>query len=384
MVVIGFLGAAGALTGALVGFVSGIVWAVTGLPPLGAIGLTVLVAAALGADVAHARGHGPRPFSTGRQVPQYWGRLFGGRTTALLYGARLGVGPSTILATWTWWAAAVAGASVGPWPAAGVGVVFAVSRTATMVLAMAGAGPAMSRRVAVLRDARVAVAWVTNVGLVVVVTAMLASCSGSDSAGGNGGGGGAADTSTSDEPPELTLDASTTSTTTEADVALDALILDETLPGFTRADDVIGAGPLDLEAAAQAEADPAAEQALLETRKFQRGVSRAWIDPLQDVAYEAVYTFADEAGARAYLADGAETLVARAAIPFDVPGVPGAQGFTTLEEDEQGAFTAHAASFTRGRNWFLVLVGSDSSRRTADEARSLARAADERQATGSG
>ena len=62
------------------------------------------------------------PFSVMRQVPQLWGRIFSAPVVAVLYGARLGVGPLTILRTWLWWGAFVAGSSAGPWwgaPSAG-------------------------------------------------------------------------------------------------------------------------------------------------------------------------------------------------------------------------------------------------------------------------
>lgn len=173
----------------------------------------------------------------------------------------------------------------------------------------------------------------------------------------------------------LELEASTTTTTTPEDRALSELLLEEALsPGFERADDVLGAGPLDLAAAAAAETDVAAERALLETRGFERGASRAWIDPGQDVVYVAIYDFETAAGAAAYLVDGGETLEARGATPFEVAEVEGAIGFTTIEESPQGTFTAHAVAFTRGARWMLALVGSPGSGRTPDEARAVAAA----------
>ena len=172
----------------------------------------------------------------------------------------------------------------------------------------------------------------------------------------------------------LQLEPSTTTTTTPEDRALsDLLPSDAPLPGFDRADDVLGAGPLDLDAAAAAESDADAERALLETRGFERGASRAWIDPTtEDVVYLAIYDFATAEGATAYLADGAETLEARGATAFDVPEVEGARGFTTVEESPEGTFVAHAVAFTRGDRWVLALVGSPGSGRTPDDARAVA------------
>jgi hypothetical protein len=154
---------------------------------------------------------------------------------------------------------------------------------------------------------------------------------------------------------------------------LDDALLDDTLPGFQRDDAALGAGPLDLERAARAESDVDAERAVLETRGFVRGASRAWTGPGDDVAYLAVYEFAAPEGAAAYLVDGTEHLTARRATRFDVPGVVGARGFTTVDHDTDGTtFTAHAVSFTRGNHWFLVLLGSHSGARTTDEVVDLA------------
>ena len=358
IVVTGLLALSGALTGAGVGFAAGVAWAVTGLPEAPALVAAGLAAAALGLD---ALGR-PRPLAVRRQVPQLYGRWFGARTVAVLYGARLGVGPLTILATWTWWAAFVTGASLGPWPSAALGAVFALARTAAMLAAVAGTrtGTAMSARIAAVGRARPAVAWATAV---LVLAVALAACS-------DGGGDGTdepdASSPTSEAPEELELEPATTTTTTPEDTAVTELLLDETLPGFAAG----VAAVLDLEAAAAQEQDVEAERALLSTRHFERGASRVWTSE-DDVAYVAAYRFAAPEDAAAYLADGAETLEARAATTFAVPEVPGALGFTTIEESGEGTFTTYAVAFTRGPLWFLVLVGSPGSGRTAEEARAL-------------
>lgn len=115
---------------------------------------------------------GVRPLAVGKQVPQAWGRLFGARLTAILYGARLGVGPLTILRSWTWWAALVIGASQGPWPSAAVGGAFALSRTLATVLAGRGAttGLQMRDRMGTLTAAEPAI--VRSVTVVLTVTAL--------------------------------------------------------------------------------------------------------------------------------------------------------------------------------------------------------------------
>ncbi len=173
----------------------------------------------------------------------------------------------------------------------------------------------------------------------------------------------------------LELQPSTTTTTSPEDLALAALLLAEVpLPGFGRADDALGAGVLDLDRAAAAEADVEGERALLESEGFVRGASRGWVDVAQDVVYLALYEFESAEGAAAYLEEGVERLEAREATRFEVPGVEGAQGFTTVEESPQGDFTAHAVTFTQGARWVLALVGSPGSSRSQDEARAVAAA----------
>jgi hypothetical protein len=134
-----------ATTGALAGFALGVVWIVLRLPALPPSWAAVAVGAALAADL------GPRPLSVGRQVPREWGRLLGAGTAATLYGARLGVGPLTILSTWLWWAAALVGASLGAGCSAAVGAAFGAGRVAVMLGASAGAGRVMARRMAAVR-----------------------------------------------------------------------------------------------------------------------------------------------------------------------------------------------------------------------------------------
>jgi hypothetical protein len=358
--VLALLALTGAVTGALVGWVAGLVWLATGLPgpsTTAAIAVVVVTAA------LEAIGR-PRPIAVRRQVPQLWGRIFGARTVAVLYGARLGIGPATILPTWLWWGAFLLSAACGPWVAAAVGATFALSRTVITHGAVAGvrSGPAMSQRIHAVRRAERPIAL--GVAVVVAVLALVG-CSG-----------GSADqaaprrsTTTTTFP---TAPPSTAPITPEV-LALDDVLLDDTLPGFTRDDEAVGAGALDLEAAAKAEADVDAERATLETRGFVRGASRAWTGPGDDVVYLAAYEFASAEGAAAYLVDGTEHLLARTATRFDVPDIAGARGFTNVDHDEDGStFTAHAVSYTRGPRWFLVLLGSRHATRTTDEAIALA------------
>ncbi|HEX2040150.1 MAG TPA: hypothetical protein VHF47_10510, partial [Acidimicrobiales bacterium] len=106
------------------------------------------------------------------------------------------------------------------------------------------------------------------------------------------------------------------------------------------------------------EADTAAERSLLATRRFRGGVARAWRHPDGDELYAAVYEFADEAGAAAYLRDGLVTLEGRAAQLYPVEALPGATGFSQAERRAAGAVTAHGVVLTRANRFWLVVAAS--------------------------
>lgn len=316
------LALSGALTGALGGFAVGII-------PMPDVPVWVAIPAGL-LDAL-----GVPTLSVRRQVPQYWGRIFSPQLTAVLYGARLGVGPLTILPTWLWWAAMAVGVSRGPWAGAAIGMTFAVARTITM-WAVGTRARAMDRHDRSIRIALAALALVT-----------LAACSGGDDDDTDA----AAATTTTASVPELELEPATTTTTTPEDTALlDLLLDDETVPELTRDRDET----LDLDAAAESESDVEAERALLETRGFVRGAARRWVGPSDDVLLVTAYEFAAADQADLYLVDGTETVLARGAEQVEVPDVPGAVGFRTVDGD----FEAHAIAFTRGTRWFLVVGGS--------------------------
>lgn len=336
---------------------AGLLWLVFPLgDATGELAVAVVVACAL----LDALGW-PRPPAVRRQVPQLWGRLFDPRAVAVLYGARLGVGPATILPTWLWWGALVVGAACGPWVGAATGAAFALARAFVTHASVAGVheGGAMSRRMAGVRRLERPVAVAVSV---LVVAFLLAGCGGDD-----GTDAGPTPTSLALVPDEGEAPTSTPTSTPET-ATLDDLLLEDTFAGFVRDDEAVNAGPMDLEAAARAEADVDAERALLETRGYVRGTSRAWLAPGDEVAYLAVYEFATPEGAAAYLVDGVEHLEARDAERFEVPGVDGAAGFTTTET----GFVGHAVTFTRGARWFLVLLGSPEGTRTRPEVIGLA------------
>ncbi|HWH31138.1 MAG TPA: hypothetical protein VNU01_00550 [Egibacteraceae bacterium] len=84
--------------------------------------------AAVVLDLLATLPRGIQPPSVRTQVPVEWSRLFAPPVVALLYGARLGVGPLTILPTWLWWGAFLLGAWLGPLHGMAVGMSFAVAR----------------------------------------------------------------------------------------------------------------------------------------------------------------------------------------------------------------------------------------------------------------
>ena len=122
-------------------------WARHG-PRLGAGVCAALALLAVALDVAERRMGRPRPFAVHRQVPQGWGHRRGPWAAALRYGFRLGVGPATILNTWTWWAAVVSVVSFGPaWAFAGAVTFVGVRSVVTLgVVADVRDGVAMAGR----------------------------------------------------------------------------------------------------------------------------------------------------------------------------------------------------------------------------------------------
>lgn len=112
----------------------------------------VLALITVGRDVLFQRTGRPRPLAVGRQVPRDWGHRHGPWLAALRYGVRMGFGPATILAAWTWWAAFVI-AAFDSWTTVVAGAAaFVCTRTITTFGVTAGPrnGRAMAERSALL------------------------------------------------------------------------------------------------------------------------------------------------------------------------------------------------------------------------------------------
>jgi hypothetical protein len=386
------LAASAAASGALAGFAGGVVGSLATAPGPGVGSLAGAPGQGVG-SLASAPGSGVvaavvaavvalavaldlsplPPLSVRRQVPQLWGRIFSAPATALLYGARLGVGPLTILRTWWWWAAFVLGALAGVWWSVAVGAVFGAVRIAVMLVAGTRApawGQRRERGVAVLASAAVvAVATATVLGAIPAMDGheRAQNVAAPRRAGVQGG--------VVDRPPS---GAARPAPPAPPDTGLGSWLPEELGGGFTRAPDDPGRGlgPLDLATAVALEQDPAAERALLETRRFQSGHARAWRSGAGVVVYAAVYGFASPADAAAYLVDGFLTLESRGARVSDVADPPGGRAFSQAASDRDGSRVAHGVAFTRGDRFFLVFESSRTSAATAEHAAGVARTVD--------
>jgi hypothetical protein len=342
-----------ALTGALAGFVGGVAWSLLVGDPLNGWALAALVACVLALDAVGRRV--VPPLSVARQVPQLWGRIFSPRVVAVLYGARLGVGPLTILRTWLWWGCFLAGASAGPGWGAAVGALFGASRIVAMLAVGVRAGSLQRRE----RAVSVAV----GVAVVVAVAALAVGVDVDDRGAVAAPGLDPDDGTPAGRVLDPTADPTTPTSAPTPPVATDeplaAALPDVLLPGWTRAadDPAKHLGALDLAGAAAAEQDEMAERSVLETRHFQRGQARGWRGPDGQVGYASVYEFASPENASAYLVDGVTTISARGARLYDVASPTGAQGFSQAGEST----VSHGVVFSRGARFVLVFVtGNDS------------------------
>lgn len=132
----------------------------------------LLAVGAVALDVRYRTGRGLRPPAVHTQVPQWWGQHHGPWWAAVRYGLRLGLGPATILNTWTWWAAMAIAVSCGPLATLLGASTFVGVRTIVMFVATFGPrdGVAMARRAAQLDRHH---AWALRGGQLVVLGAAV-------------------------------------------------------------------------------------------------------------------------------------------------------------------------------------------------------------------
>ncbi len=425
MVLIG----AGTASGALVGLVSWLVftlavgiirpvWEVPD-PTLMAMAATTGLAAVL--DTVRLAIGWPVPPSVGRQVPRQWSELLPHRVTAGLYGARLGVGPLTILSTWTWWTVTAMAAWSGPVTAISTGALFGFIRlliTAAISQLAAGRHPLVFGRLRSIRRPSwgLLAAASASVALITLTTAACAADP-SDQIGST-----AqptlirpaqledvvrAHSDTITTPGPAPDEAVVTTDDPANDVAIDQLAIDqlaideepgdedqgqgstasdpsapladaliETIAGYQPIGEPDADRYLDLASAAAIQPDPTEEVALLETRGFRGGWLRAVRNEHNDVAVASVYHFDDSAEAEFYLEDGLITIGGYGGTFFDIPDLPGVRGFAqtlavsepngSASEASDGELVTLGAAFSDGDRWFLLYFLGSPTRVTPD------------------
>jgi hypothetical protein len=395
----------------------------------------------------------PKPPTSGRQVPQEWSRLLAAPVVAVLYGARLGVGPLTILSTWTWWSVTVAAALAGPIVSVATGATFGLVRlivtVCVSVLSSPGSvlsspdqGPAKITTVPgdhahwfatlrrVQRPNRIAL---NGAGLLALSIILLAGCGTGTGTSGEGAANGqpsaeqraAAQTDgTEPEPSKQSAgeqlirpveledvvrtaeekqlmsglgrqggtDDMITADRVAGDTALDDMTVDNMavddsepvssepqslagalmtdISGFEPVDDPMADRFLDIIAASELQPDPTEEIALLETRGFEGGWTRAFRNDANDVAVTSVYQFEDAAEAEFYLEDGLITIGGYGGKFFDIDGLAGVRGFvqyfTDADEDGSEELVSLGAAFQAGPRWYLVYFVGSADTVTAD------------------
>ncbi len=414
--------AASAATGALTGFAAAVAavplrWFAIWCPLTSPVtawstrsAVVGLVLAGVGLDVAAlARRGAARPPAYGRQVPREWGRWLAPEVVAVLYGARLGIGPSTVLSTWTWWSVTVAGALLGFGPAVAAGAVFGAVRILVTIVVSAR----LSRRRTGIGSGRITrprTGWAAVDGLVVAAVAALAltACAsaprpviaapdppppaladlGAQSATGgasrteNGPNGRSRSNSATDpsvgatpvtrpatvedfvpssqqiiDPATAAREASVRPAPVATPAALGAALV-RSLTGFDPVADPVADRFLDLGAAASVQPDPPSETALLQTRGFQGGWTRAFRSEANDVVVASVYQFVDPGQAEFYLEDGLILIGGYGGRFFDLPALPGVRGFHQEITDGDETLVTLGGAWHEGPRWYLVyLVG---------------------------
>lgn len=415
MMVAALLVASGTVSAALVGLIAGV--ALQWTPRLDMSVLLIIAMIAVLADLSSVRFGRPKPLSVGKQVPVEWGRLFDARVVAVLYGARLGVGPLTMLSTWLWWAATIGAALTSVLASVVTATVFGLVRLSVTVAAShraehAGHATWFGR----LRTATTR-AWLSLDGfaVVLVVIALVAAACTSDSSVEAGPGTvttsatttsaeeqsvndqdtesfeddteGASTPTTSEATGEVLTESSLAATslplvTSPDDVepkppsgaaALAAVLLAD-VPGFEPVAAAAGDRELSINDAAVLQPDPTEELPLLETRGYQGGWTRAFLNADNDVLVTTVYDFISTLEAEFYLEDGTITLIGDGGTIYEVESIPGARGFRQEVAGDDGPLVVFGITFTSGNKWFLITILGDEATATPERLLPAARA----------
>ncbi len=402
MMVAALLVASGTASAVLVGLITGV--ALQWLPRIGLSALLALAMIAVTADLLRVRFGRPSPLSVGKQVPVEWGRLFDPRVVAVLYGARLGVGPLTMLSTWLWWAATIGAALTSVLASVITALVFGVVRLLVTVAASHRADQTGHANWFSRLRTRTTQAWVSLDGfaVVLVVIALVATaCTSNNSVE---AGPGTTSTSTTDrdaeeqtvneDPTDAAAGETDTAPTPTTEVLTESSLAATSLPLVTSPDDVeprppAGAAALsavlladvpDFEPVAVAAADrelsindaallqpdPTEELPLLETRGYQGGWTRAFRNADNDVVITTVYDFISALEAEFYLEDGTITLIGDGGTIYEVESIPEARGFRQDVPSEDGPLVVFGITFTKGNQWFLVTILGDEATATPE------------------
>ncbi len=382
----------------LVGFLSG---AALGWVPDPSDTLSgAVLATTVGGDLVHRRTGRLRPIRVNGQVPRQWGTLFSPPVVGLLYGARLGVGPLTLLPTWLWWAATGLAAVTNPGAAAAVGATFGLVRAISIIgISLVGERrPLQHRWFARLpaHDPYRLVVAASSIAAMLLLTA----CGGQSATpvsssqfpnptspvgpttSPNPAGPTITSTPKADtqapttrggsmlnpEPPAQTLTSRPGPAPTSPRLAPGALAVTmlAQVPGFAPIDEAGADAAIDLDQASQRQPDPAAERALLETRGFRGGWTRAFRNDTQDVVLVTAYEFASPQQADLYLQDGLITVGGYGGELFEIAQLPGAHGFRQTSGDASGPLVTHGLTFTDGNRWYLLFVLGDPQTATVD------------------
>lgn len=379
---------AGLLAAVLVGAATSLL-AITG-PAVDRL-LVSLIVAGVVLDVIRLATGRLTPMAVGRQVPREWAALLPARATAVLYGLRLGIGPLTILSTWTWWSVTLAAGLLSPWSGAVVGATFGGVRMLVMIVVSTGLRPDRHVEGYGLLRARTGRGWRTlnGLGALFVGATVLIGCASNDRptlvapaerpaadepATDSTGPTAPADATTPTEAaapagqvdprpnveqaarpairpatledvvrtdldpgaPETTEDPTVQAVDPAEAIDLGTALIGA-VDGYRAIDDPAADRFLDLTAAAAVQPDPTEEVALLETRGFRGGWVRAFRNEANDVAVATVYEFEDAGEAEFYLEDGLITIGGYGGKFFDVDGMPGVRGFIQTEEADPAA-----------------------------------------------
>ena len=415
-----------------------------------AVVIVAIVVAGVALDALALATGRPAPLAVGKQVPRAWIDYFSPTTVAVLFGTRLGIGPATILSTWTWWSVTVAAGLLGLGPAVAAGAVFGLVRSLTTILSSLVIERRDPRRAMPRLQATRRPSWLAIDGLALVfaLTVLVSACSdptppdvsesmaterpadapsntiparledlvrprlpyadenrgGPDSGSAVSDAGGQTDPGTSrpsitppadgepqhrasiaggiegaslphDEVIVPSVEAADTPAASAGgpDSGADgrgrlAEELPASIPGFEPVDGPATDRFLTLLDAAELQPDPTEEVALLETRGFVGGWTRAFRSDANDVAVTAVYEFAEPTEAAFYLEDGLITIGGYGGAFFEVDGLPGVRGFVQHFGEDEGndEVVALGAAFQAGTRWYLVYFVGEPETVTAD------------------